>query len=589
MSNYSLSGVYDDFFTKKPTTDPSLKPGSDISPSEETQEDLLNRTRQAMDELIGLGNIKEDFDALIDYINIVRLRERNGLPTSPLSLHSAFIGNPGTGKTTIAKLMGDYFKAIGLLNKGHVIEATRADLVAEYVGGTAIKTNKLIDSALDGILFVDEAYSLAAGGENDFGQEAINTLVARMDKDRERLAVFFAGYEEEMGDFFSKNTGLASRVTRKFHFNDYKPDELMAIHALFTKKGSYVLEESAKASLKAYFSHIHAIRDQHFGNGREVRNTYEKIIKAQAGRLSERKNLTRDDLRCLTADDIEKATNVSQLVVDVDALDQIMSELDAYVGLHNVKDHIQDLINLVKTNKQRLAHDLPVKQMTYHAVFCGAPGTGKTTIARILGKVYQSLGILKIGHVVEVDRSGLIGGYVGQTEAKTKEVIDRAMDGILFVDEAYALATGSNDFGRQAINTLLKRMDDDRERLIVIVAGYTEEMKAFINTNPGLKNRFTRTFDFENFTSTELAEIYVLFAGKQKYTLEEGVFSELETYFEELLEQRPKHFGNGRFVRNLFERTIIHQSNRLMTMDKLNAQSLSTITLDDVLKCLNEQ
>lgn len=589
-NNYSLSGIYDDFFIKKPSPTPPEKGPETPAPSQkaENKEDLLQTTRQAIDELIGLGNIKEDLDGLIDYIKITELRERNGLPTSNLSLHSAFIGNPGTGKTTIAKLMGDYFRAIGILDKGHVIEATRQDLVAEHVGGTAVKTNKLIDQALDGILFIDEAYSLATGGENDFGQEAINTLVARMDKDRKRLAVFFAGYEKEMGDFFASNTGLASRVTRKFHFKDYTPDELLAIFALFTKKNGYEVEESAGSSIKAYFEHIHAIKDEHFGNGREVRNTFEKIIKSQAGRLAEQSKLTRDDLRGITAEDVEKATEVSKLIVDVNALDTILKELDLFVGLDNVKDHIKNLINLVKTNKLRLSHGLPVEQMTYHAVFRGSPGTGKTTIARILGKIYQSLGILKIGHVVEVDRSGLIGGYVGQTEEKTNAVIDKALDGILFIDEAYALSGSGNDFGRQAINTLLKRMDDDRERLIVLVAGYTDEMSHFIATNPGLKNRFTHDFEFKDFTAEELTKIYIIFAKKQRYTLQEGVSDQLFEYFDALLAGRPMHFGNGRFVRNLFERTVIHQSNRLVTAENVDYDALTTITADDLEACLTE-
>lgn len=544
----------------------------------ETPEDI----KKDIEQLIGLTHIKEDISALLDFIKIQQLRKTNGLPDTALSLHTAFIGNPGTGKTTIARLMGKYFKAIGLLSKGHLVEVSRADLVAEHVGGTAVKTNKVIDSALGGILFIDEAYSLSTGSDNDYGKEAINILVDRMEKERGQLAVFFAGYGEDLETFFASNTGLSSRVTRKFYFEDYTGSELFQIFQLICQEQQYVLEEAAVQLVQSYLDYLYYVRDRHFGNGRDVRNLFEKLIKSQADRIADLTDIDKTVLMTLTAADVEKAVKVSDLLVDADDLVMVMDELDQYVGLANIKAHIHSLINLVKTNKKREALGLPVKQMTYHAIFSGAPGTGKTSIARILGQIYRHLGILKKGHVIEVDRSGLVGAYVGQTEVKTNEVVGSAMDGILFVDEAYALAGGSNDFGKVAIDSILKRMDDNRERLVVIVAGYTDNMSDFLETNPGLKDRFTLHFEFKDYTAAELLEIFKLTATKQKYVLTADALSTLQKYFEALLIVPPPNFGNGRAVRNLFESVVRIQANRLANVETITLEEMTTIRHEDI-------
>jgi len=230
---------------------------------------------------------------------------------------------------------------------------------------------------------------------------------------------------------------------------------------------------------------------------------------------------------------------------------------------------------------------LPVKPMTYHAIFCGSPGTGKTSIARILGRIYQSLGILKKGHVIEVDRSGLVAGYVGQTEEKTNKVLDQAMDGILFIDEAYALVGGPNDFGRNAIDTILKRMDDCRDRLVVIAAGYTDRMKTFINSNPGLKDRFSWVFECEDYNGEELFQIFMNFARKQQYVPDSEAEKQLKEHFEAIVNLRLEHFGNGRYVRNLFEKVVMQQSNRIArNIDSVKKEELATITAEDVANAL---
>lgn len=616
--NRFLSGVYHDLYEKKPTeqsnksnlisnsnlnrpTAPSQSPNAlekdlntlmddfykneGIAPSDryETPPFSPEEVRLQIEKLVGLSNIKEDIEALMDFVKIQKLRQEHGLSGSTLSLHTAFIGNPGTGKTTVARMMGEYFRSLGVLKKGHLVEVSKSDLVGQYVGVTASKTNEVIDKALDGILFIDEAYALAEGGENDFGREAINVLVDRMDKERHRLAVFMAGYEENMKKFLESNPGLASRVTRKFYFKDYTGPELMQIFNMQMEKSQYTMGEEDAQKMEQYFTYLYDIRDNKFGNGRVVRNTLEHLIKCQSDRLAEEETVTVEMLKTITLEDIEKAVPLKDILVTSDKLEKVMDELNEYIGLKNIKDHIRSLVNLIRTNQKREEAGLPVRQMSYHAIFCGSPGTGKTTIARILGKIYQTLGVLKKGHVVEVDRSGLVAGYVGQTEEKTSKIIDQAMDGILFIDEAYALAGGMNDFGRNAIDTILKRMDDNRDRLIVIAAGYTDKMNSFIRSNPGLKDRFNWTFEFEDYSAQELLDIFISFAEKQKYVLQEDAKKALLEHFTAVIELKDEHFGNGRYVRNLFEKTVMEQSNRIgVNIDKIRQEDLSVLTVGDV-------
>jgi len=588
-----LNALYDDFFPKPNSKDSfsttnlanhsnssSTLPQSDSSTPSETTEDI----NKELEELIGLSNIKEDISILMDFIKVQHLRKVNGLPDSGISLHTAFIGNPGTGKTTVARLMGKQFKAMGLLKKGHLVEVSRADLVAEHVGGTAIKTNKLIDSALDGILFIDEAYSLSTGSDNDFGKEAIITLVDRMEKERGRLAVFLAGYDEEMNAFFDSNSGLSSRVSRKFYFNDYTGSELLQILQHICTQQQYTLDEPATTLITSYLDYLYFIRNRDFGNGRDVRTIFEQLIKSQADRIADLENIDKVTLMTITAEDVEKALKVSDFIVDVHDFQSIINELDEYIGLTHIKEHIHSLINLAKTNKKRSSLGLPVKQMTYHAIFSGAPGTGKTSIARILGQIYRSLGILKKGHVIEVDRTGLVGAFVGQTEVKTNEVLLSALDGILFIDEAYALLGGANDYGKVAIDSILKRMDDNRDRLVVIVAGYTHEMEDFLSSNPGLKDRFTQHFEFKDYTADELLAIFMLSVNKQKYALTEHATTTLHSYFKTLLIAPPLNFGNARTVRNLFESIVRCQSNRLASNEEATLDELSLIHHEDILK-----
>lgn len=258
--------------------------------------------------------------------------------------------------------------------------------------------------------------------------------------------------------------------------------------------------------------------------------------------------------------------------------------LDELIGLDDVKKSVHTLTNFIKVNRKREEMGMKVPSISYHCVFTGNPGTGKTTVARILAGIYKDLAVLKSGHLVETDRSGLVAEYVGQTAVKTNQIIDKALDGVLFVDEAYSLVQGgSEDYGAEAIATLLKRMEDDRDRLVVILAGYTNEMEEFINSNPGLRSRFNRYIHFEDYSAEELFNIFLLNAEKNEYALADDVKEFLLKKLEEVVANKPKDFGNARYIRNLFEKTVEAQANRLASEPVVTKEILVEIKKEDII------
>ncbi|VAX35350.1 Stage V sporulation protein K [hydrothermal vent metagenome] len=290
-------------------------------------------------------------------------------------------------------------------------------------------------------------------------------------------------------------------------------------------------------------------------------NIETEVVKLDDGATS---NLDREKIK-------EKANNISSVKVNdhkkSPSLKECLASLEELTGLNSVKEEVKKLVSFLEIQKMREGHGLSVSAQTLHMVFTGAPGTGKTTVARIVAKIYKALGILKKGHLVETDRSGLVGQYVGHTDIKTTDVINAAMGGILFIDEAYSLYKKSgNDFGKEAIDTLVKRLEDDRGRLVVIVAGYKREMDDFINSNPGLRSRFNTYINFENFKSQELIDIFKRLCKNGDYVLTSKAEIKLLKLFKKEIEKKSADFGNGRFVRNTFEKILRNQAMRLLAI-----------------------
>ncbi len=553
----------------------------------------IDQVMEEINGLIGLDNIKQDIESLIKYIKITRIRQQQGLAQNAITLHSVFSGPPGTGKTTVARLLGKIYKSLGLLEKGHVVEVDRSDLVGEAIGETAPRTNKVVDAALDGILFIDEAYTLSLeDSKNDFGSEAIDTLLKRMEDDRKRLVVVVAGYDDDMKRFLAANSGLDSRFNRRFQFQDYAPGDLMELFRLNCRNQDYHIERPAEEKLQKYFEHSYKIRDKSFGNGRFVRNLFEEISRSQSGRLADmdQGSLDRDALTGLTLEDVNAALGDGFVDTENVTMETVMAELQELVGMERVKKDVETLMKFLKVERLRKARGYSVTPVSLHTVFLGPPGTGKTTVARLLGKIFHLLGVLGKGHVVEVDRSHLVGESIGETAPKTNKVVDTALDGILFIDEAYSLNSGSGkDYGQEAIDTLLKRMEDNRDRLVVIVAGYSGEMKRFIQSNVGLQSRFNRYFHFEDFRPEELLAIFDRICEKQQFILTPEARTRLQDHFSSVYEKRDDTFGNGRFVRNLFEGVVQNQSFRIAELDDLDENTLSTLTAGDIESTLANQ
>lgn len=291
---------------------------------------------------------------------------------------------------------------------------------------------------------------------------------------------------------------------------------------------------------------------------------------------------TTDDPATQPTEQVEKKDSV---IVNAPLEGDPYQELDDLIGLESVKKEVRSLANFVKLQKQREAQGLKTAKVSYHLVFYGSPGTGKTTVARIVGRIYKDLGVLKKGHTVETDRAGLVAKYMGQTAQQTDTVVQKALDGVLFIDEAYSLVPeGGNgqDYGQEAIATILKRMEDYRDRLVVIIAGYKNEMQRFIDSNPGLQSRFNRYIDFPDYSPQELTDIFKMYMKKNQYTMDGDAEAYLKTRLEIVVEKKDRNFGNARYARNVFEKSIQAQANRLAGRTGLTKEELSELTMDDL-------
>ncbi|MDR0584832.1 MAG: AAA family ATPase, partial [Treponema sp.] len=361
------------------------------------------------------------------------------------------------------------------------------------------------------------------------------------------------------------------------------PEELFEIYSGFLSKKQYVLTPEAVEKAKEALLEIYENRDDSFANGRTARNLADETVRRQSGRISalEKHLRDREIFMTITAEDIPLAPRAKELSVD-----EILSDLDSMIGLTELKAEVRVLADSIRMDRERVAGGgAQAEAQSYHIVFTGNPGTGKTTVARKLGALFKAMGLLPSGKVIEVDRSKLVAGYVGQTAPQTNKIIDEAMGGILFIDEAYTLAQGGQDaFGQEAIDTLLKRMEDDKGRFVVIAAGYRREMERFISSNSGLESRFTKFFNLVDYTAAELQSIYEHTAAKNGYTIAGDARPVLAKAVQAIYAGRGETFANGREMRKLFEETRRRQAARLARLDKTErtAQALGTITAGDI-------
>jgi SpoVK/Ycf46/Vps4 family AAA+-type ATPase len=558
-----------------------------------TFEDVMAK----LDALIGLTDIKVRVRDHAKYIQFLQLRKERGFEEKEeINVHSVFIGNPGTGKTTVAKMMGRLYKKMGLLSKGHVHEVDRVDLVGEYIGQTAPKVKEAIEKARGGVLFIDEAYALARSNDDtkDFGREVIEILVKEMSNGKGDMAVIVAGYPKEMKHFLDSNPGLKSRFKLYFEFSDYLPQELSQIAEFACKEKGVELTPDAKVQIDEIIINAYRDRDRSFGNARFVYDLIEKAkinlgLRVMGNEAP--KDLPREELAVVEQQDVAKidlraSRELPNIPIDEKLLFEALEELNHLIGMTDIKRQINELVRLVRFYRET-GKDV-LNNFFLHTVFVGNPGTGKTTVARILTKIYKSLGVLERGHMIETDRQGLVAGFVGQTAIKTAEKIDEAQGGVLFIDEAYALTMhgggAHRDFGDEAIQTLLKRMEDSRGTFFVFVAGYPENMDSFLKANPGLSSRFDKILKFEDYQPDELIQIAMLMLDEKGMVPAPDAEAHLKNYLTFLYEYRDKYFGNARTVRNVIDEAIKQQNLRLaaLTPEERAEESSNLLKLEDV-------
>ena len=522
----------------------------------------------SLDTMIGMGSVKEQLARFESYITFQKKAKAVGIKVKQGNLHMQFLGNPGTGKTTIARIVAKMLYDIGILEENKLVEVERKDLIGQYLGDTAIKTSDRIKEAMGGVLFVDEAYSLFLNDDDVYGKEAIATLIKAMEDCKDKLIVIFAGYSKEMHDFLKANSGIESRIGYTFHFEDYSASELTEIFRRSITGQNFKVDDAVLAKVKDVCEYYR--KHKNFGNGRFAKRIEQQAIINHAGHMG------RDgwDICTITADEIP---DIRDMGVQSSVSNGAEISLDDIIGMDSVKKQMAKFKKRIQFEQKAKAAGIKVPQGNMHMLFLGNPGTGKTTIARIVVKELYESGAILENKLVEVERKDLVGRYIGETAPKTADVIERAMGGVLFIDEAYTLYNESGkDFGAEAVATIIKAMEDYKDKLVVIFAGYSKEMHDFLKVNSGIESRIGYTFHFEDYTASELTEMFRRSITGRSFLLADGVLdkvSEVCSYY-----RKRKNFGNGRFVKRVEQETLNNHANHV----DCPGWDVKSITVDDV-------
>lgn len=556
-----------------------------------------------LNSLIGLDDVKKQVRQMK---NRMKFYSQTGGRAEKISgNHMCFLGSPGTGKTTVARIITRILYDFGYIKENKCVEVDGGYFKSPYVGQTAMRTQAIIDYAMGGVLFIDEAYLMldSKGNQGSAGTEATGTLLKNMEDHQTDFVVIFAGYEDAVNRLLGSNEGFASRVKYKIYFQDFTLDELMQIFSLdmrtYSKNGAYSIETEARELLKKHFDNERSSAT--FGNARVVRNALDMILDAHADHFMNHK-LSKDKKFVFTVEDVQEYVKVREKQLAEDARNYIASQnldnqiisfaelkgrtkegskdpdkdLNALTGLSVVKDEIK------KMKAQFAFYDGKMgANEGYHMCFMGAPGTGKSTVASIMTAYLYKMGIIRRNEYLDINGDFLRGMYLGHTGKRTQAVINYCQGMVLFVDEAYLLQqnTDGDNFGQEAIGVLLDAMEKSRKDFVVIFAGYDKEMNAFLNANSGLRSRVSLMFHFQSYTAHELAMMMNRLAKTDGFDIEKSVWVPLQRYVKTRLSD--PHFGNARFIRSFWQ--AVKQSHIVNFSEGIYDEDMKfVITLQDV-------
>jgi SpoVK/Ycf46/Vps4 family AAA+-type ATPase len=545
--------------------------------------DAAQRSLAKLDALPGMPEVKRQLHETQQSLSFGLLAAAMGQLFARPVLHMEFSGSPGTGKTTVARIYAEMLQGLGLLRTSKVVEVGREDLVAQYEGHTAAKTRQVLDQARGGVLFIDEAYALISGDSDNFGREAVATLVKYMEDHRDDLVVVLAGYPQKMQQLYAANEGLHSRIGQRILFRDYDTPALLAVLQVMAKQSGYQLDAATCQQLRPL---VDRQRGPGFANARSMRNLLDRAVAHhQAHHRS-------DDLAALA----QGTTPVRRLsVADFDAdlsaaehtsAQQALQDLGALVGLEPVKHAIRALHSSLRTNRARQSLGMAVQQPPMHALFAGGPGTGKSTVARLYGRILAGTGLLPRGEVIETRPGDYIAGYLGQTETKTRRLLETALGSVLVIDDAHLFAegqVGSADYGSVALQEILHFAQAYAGQVAVIFTGSPSGLAALYRKEPKLRGCIGLTLDFADYTADQLAAILRQQVARSGYRLAEDV-DPGALIADCLAAHRHEPSQNAHNVEQVLQQARAQQDMRLATLleaGAVDATALMTLQRED--------
>lgn len=557
---------------------------ADIEGEDDSKKQSVDEVLAELDDMVGMDKVKDQLRRIaVKVRNSRRRQELSNADAVVQNVHIAVTGNPGTGKTEVAKRLGKIFKAMGILPKGHVVERERKTLLDSMANSAGANMDKAVDEALGGVLFIDEAYNLIPmdnpQDKDKDGVAAVEALMTRMSNDKGKFVTVIAGYKDKIDEFIANaNPGLERRFTHRIHIDDYTAPQLAEIYIRAASKQQFRLTPEARERLLKKIEEMVTMKPRNFGNAGTILKLLDETIERHDDRIGD-EDVSADALVTIEAADIPydppKKIDMSQC----------MKDLDRLVGLKKVKEAVHRLADaIVMEQHMAEAEGRRPKIPLHHYLFVGNPGTGKTTVARIMGNIFYSLGLLPSNKVVEVKPADLVVGFIGHTAPKTRQQFERGLGGVFFIDEAYGLKETS--FGNDATNELLTLLNDNEGKVVCIAAGYPREIQQWLDTNTGTERRFKERIEFEDYEADELAEIFIARMKADGRRLDPGAESEMRAYMEEQVRYKGPNFGNAAVAVTYYEKVKVNQGARLrreMDMSGFDRSEMYTLRREDMI------